>query len=244
MTRRSIDTEDSRLVVQNEVKNATTEVRMGFIRKVYGILTFQLLLTTVVAAPLSQMQAFVMENIWLLYLSIAMTFITICAMSCCQNITRSFPTNYLFLFVFTGFEGVLVGFVSSMYTPESVLLAAGVTVLIFLGMTIYAWTTKSDFTGMGPYLFAALLALMCFGFILSILRMAGVNVGPMMMLYDLAGILIFTFYIVYDTQMILGEHGGHKNQFGIDDYVFASLNLYLDIINLFLHLLRLFGQRR
>jgi len=59
-----------------------------------------------------------------------------------------------------------------------------------------------------------------------------------------SGVLLFTFYIVFDTQLLIGEYGGHKVQFGIDDYVFAALNLYLDIINLFLHILSLFGERR
>lgn len=236
--------DDGEMQRLNEVKDASLEVRMGFIRKVYAILTCQLILTTAIAAPLSTMQQWVADNIWIFYLSMAMTLVTICAMSCCQELTRSFPTNYLLLFVFTGFEGVLVGVVSSFYTWQSVALCAGITVIIFLGMTIFAWTSKTDFTGMGPYLFGALLALIAFGFVIGILRFMGINVPGMMMVYDLLGILIFTLFIVYDTQLIMGEYGGHSQSFGIDDYVFASLNLYLDIINLFLHLLSLFGQRR
>jgi len=64
----------------------------------------------------------------------------------------------------------------------------------------------------------------------------------MMMLYDFLGVLLFTFFIVFDTQMIIG--GNHKVQFSIDDYCFAALNLYLDIINLFLHILALLGDRK
>merc|ERR1719188_1974178 len=56
------------------------------------------------------------------------------------------------------------------------------------------------------------------------------------------GVLLFTFYIIYDTQLIVG--GTDRRQFGIDDYAFAALSLYLDIINLFLYILQLFGERR
>lgn len=236
---------DEQTQAQQFVKSATIEVRLGFVRKVYGILVSQLILTVAIAGPLSQMQTFVQDNYWLLPASCAVTLVTICAMACCKNLTRTYPTNYIFLFIFTLFEAVTVGFVSAMYSPESVLLAAGMTAFVFFALTVYACKTKKDFTGYGPYLFAALLVLCGFGFLISILSMcSGVNIQWALMAYDLIGVLLFSFYIVYDTQLILGEYGGHKVQFGIDDYVFAALNLYLDIINLFMFLLELFGSRR
>jgi len=62
-------------------------------------------------------------------------------------------------------------------------------------------------------------------------------------IYACAGATLFSFYIVYDTQLIVG--GTHKkHQFSIDDYAFAALNLYMDIINLFLMLLSLLGNRK
>merc|ERR1712107_755250 len=91
-------------------------------------------------------------NAWLLYLSVVMTLVTMCAMACCENMTRRFPTNYLLLFVFTAFEGVCVGFISTQYTWQSVVLAMGMTTVIFLCMTVFAWKSSTDFTGFGPYL--------------------------------------------------------------------------------------------
>eukprot|EP00928_Gymnodinium_smaydae_P083785 TRINITY_DN67022_c0_g1_i1.p1 TRINITY_DN67022_c0_g1~~TRINITY_DN67022_c0_g1_i1.p1 ORF type:complete len:243 (+),score=33.86 TRINITY_DN67022_c0_g1_i1:69-797(+) len=227
------------------VKNASVEIRLGFIRKVYSLLSAQLLLTVAIAAPICTLGPVWAEaNQWMLVISTVVLLATMCSMMCCQKQLRSFPTNYIFLFIMTCAMSVLVGFTSAMYTWQSVVLAAGITTGIFLAMTIYAWNTTSDFTGFGPYLVGCLFALIFFGFALSIMAMCGVMVQWAMMLYDICGILLFTCYIVYDTQLILGEYGGHKNSFSIDDYVFASLNLYLDIINLFLHILRLLGDRR
>lgn len=226
------------------VKDAEIEQRLGFVRKVYGILTVQLLLTVAVAAPIASFeQKLIRDHQWLLWTSLAVTLITICAMSCCQSLARSFPTNYILLFIFTAFEGVLVGFVCAEYSWKSVVLALSVTAVIFLGMTAFAFCTKTDFTGCGPFLFVALLSLTSMGFCMLILRACGVHVEMMMLVYDAIGVLIFSFYIVFDTQLILGCYGGHANEFSLDDYVFAALNLYLDIINLFLHLLSLFGNR-
>lgn len=227
------------------VKEASREARSGFVRKVYGILSTQLLLTTAIAAPICFLgPVWAQQNAWVMYLSMAGLIITFCSMICCANALRTFPTNYLFLAFITVVMSILVGFTSAMYTPQSVLLAAGITTAIFILMTIYAWTTTTDFTGFGPYLFAGLMVLMVFGFAISILGFMGVNIQWAMMAYNVFGVMLFTFYIVFDTQLIMGELGGHKVAFTIDDYCFAALTLYLDIINLFLHILRLMGDRR
>lgn len=229
----------------NFVKDAATEIRMGFIRKVYGILSVQLLLTVAIAGPIQTADLEVLQqHSWILPVSWLMLLVTICSLSCCPQTFRKFPNNYICLVIITVFMSIVVGFTSAQYTWQSVILAAGITVLIFLAMTVYAFTTSTDFTGFGPYLFAGLMVLMMFGFTIMILSLLGVPVNMLIMAYDAIGVLLFTFYIVYDTQLIIGEYGGHRQQFSIDDYCFAALNLYLDLINLFLHLLSLLGNRR
>eukprot|EP00928_Gymnodinium_smaydae_P073436 TRINITY_DN56645_c0_g1_i1.p2 TRINITY_DN56645_c0_g1~~TRINITY_DN56645_c0_g1_i1.p2 ORF type:complete len:243 (+),score=64.25 TRINITY_DN56645_c0_g1_i1:73-801(+) len=227
------------------VKDASVEIRLGFIRKVYSLLTAQLLLTCAIAAPICTLgPVWAASNQWLLAVSMVVMMVTFCSMMCFAGKLRSYPTNYIFLFLITSAMSVLVGFTSAMYTWQSVILAAGITTGIFLLMTVYAWNTTQDFTGMGPYLMAAFFSLMMFGFALGIMRMCGVQVQGAMMMYDVCAVMLFTFYIVFDTQLIMGEYGGHKNGFSVDDYVFAALQLYLDIINLFLHILKLVGERR
>jgi len=240
---RALQESQESLTATQYVKDAEKEIRMGFVRKVYGILSVQLLATVAIAAPFQRMPLEeVQSHQWILHISLAVLVGTMCSMICCAQVIKHFPQNYIFLGVITSAMGVLVGFASAMYTWQSVVLAAGITVAIFLAMTVYAWTTTTDFTGMGPYLFAALTCLIMFGFALSLLSFFGVHIEWAMMFYDFCGVLLFTFYIVFDTQMMIGGH--HKVSFSIDDYCFAALNLYLDIINLFLHLLSLFGERR
>jgi len=226
------------------LKMASAEVRLGFVRKVYGLLSAQLLLTVLVAAPFQLMDSVQLQSqSWLLGLSVVMTLMVVCAMACCKDMSRSYPYNYVMLFTFTLFEAILVGFSSASYTWQSVMLCAGLTAIIFLGLTVFAFKTKTDFTGAGPMLFAALLSLSAWGLMLCILGACGVAIEWGMMMYDLFAVLLFVIYIVYDTQLIIG--GDHKaHSFTVDDYVFAALNLYLDIMQLFLRLLRLFGKRK
>merc|ERR1712216_525661 len=117
---------------------------------------------------------------------------------------------------------------------------------ILLGLTVYAAYTKTDFTGLGMYIFAFVLGLCLLGLISIFVRSAflyrAIAVG---------GAVLCSFVIIYDTQLIFGsasfEFGrsnARKIEFTIDMYAFASYQLYLDFINLFLYLLELFGDRR
>jgi len=227
------------------IKNASKDVRRGFIRKVYGLLTVQLIVTVATASEIYSMgqnKDWLASHEWLLWLSVFATIGTICAMSCCEKVVRQYPQNYIFLFTFTFFESIMIGFVSAAFTWQSLLLAAGITVIIFLGLTLYAFNTAVDFTGYGPYLFAALLGLVAMGMVLSILSMFGVSVDTGILIYDFIGVLLFSFFIIFDTQLMMGEYGGHQASLSIDDYVMAALILYMDIVNLF-HLLSLLGDR-
>jgi len=226
------------------LNNAEQEVRAGFICKVYGTLSVQLLITVLLAVPLQQMtQAQAHANFWVLIVSSCVLVLTMCAliwrMEMRMESFRKYPRNYAVLGLITLCMSVIVGFVSAMYTWQSFLLAAGITAGIFLGMAILAWTTSIDFTG---YRAGALVAMMVFSFALSIMALCGVQIEWLMMFYNFLGVLLFTMYIVFYTQMIVG--GNHQVQFSIDDCAFASLYLYVDISNLFLHLIRLLGNRK
>jgi len=218
------------------------EVRSGFIQKVYGILFCQLLLTTLVAAP------FVLNEGLKNYIryhggpvillacvaNIMFLFAMICPCGCEKNM-RTYPTNYLLLGGFTITEGILVGVISAKYTAASVVFAMCLTAFLVGGLSLYAMYTGTDFTDMGGYLFAACLAFMCLGFMLMFVS------GPLVhKIYCFFGILLFSMYLIYDTQLIMGKG---ELAIGIDDYVFAALQLYIDIVQIFLYILQLFGDQ-
>jgi hypothetical protein len=228
-----------------KLSTAAVEIRLGFVKKVYGILTAQLLVTTAVAFPL-QLDTFNLSPqvlLGLLLVSMVLSVVCICLLSC-TSMGRTYPSNYVILFTFTIAEAFLVGFVSAQYTAASVGLCVLATTLIFAGLTIYASCSTSDFTGMGPYLFAGLLALCLAGCVLSLSGFMGLQMPILNKAYAALAIVMFSLYIVYDTQKILGSIKGSKHEYAVDDYVFAALNLYLDIINIFLYLLQLFGDRK
>ena len=94
-----------------------------------------------------------------------------------------------------------------------------------IALTIYALTTKTDFTVCGGVLCVCLGGLILLGIFSFVF-------GPTMaFVYDVLGVILFGVYLIYDTQMICG---GKKNSISKDDYILGALNIYLDIINLFL----------
>lgn len=219
-------------------------VRHAFIRKVYSLLFVQLLVTIGIAIPFVVLddrttKDFISSNIWLLWLSLAISFACMITFACCPSTMRTFPLNYIIMTLFTLAEGVLVGVICSYYTIQSVLMALGTVAVITVALSIFAIQTKWDFTGWGPYLMVATLVLLIFGFIVAFFPYNTVATK----IYCGIGALLFSFYLVYDTQLIVG--GDHrKNQLSVDDYIIGAMCLYIDIVQLFLYMLSLFGSSR
>lgn len=128
-----------------------------------------------------------------------------------------------------------VGLVCSAYTPLVVLEALAITAAIVVGLTAYTFhaTRKGhDLTYLGPFLFASLWGLVIWGFFQMFFP-----VGPVgTTIFALLGAVVFSGYIVFDTHLLIAR-------FDLDDYIWASVQLYLDIINLFLKILQLLGNR-
>jgi len=216
-------------------------VRRGFIRKVYGILMLQLILTGGIIGAfmgIEPLRLYTMRNQWIYWCAFGVMLVCMIAMVCCEGARRKAPTNFIFLGVFTAAEGLMLGSVCVYFQADAVLIAVGICAAVTLALTLFAFQTKIDFTNCGGMLCALVMILMIAGFLMIFLpynKYAMIGYGS-------AGALIFSLYIVYDTQLMMG--GKHKYSLSPEEYVFASLNLYLDIINLFLYILMIIGAAR
>ena len=125
----------------------------------------------------------------------------------------------------------MVGSITVFYDIKEVLMAMGITVALVLALSIFAMQTKFDITSKGGYLFAACFVLMLFG-ILFVVNYT------IYLVYCCFAVLLFSLYIIYDIQLIMGDR---KYGYSQDSYIPAAINLYMDIINIFLILLSLLG---
>lgn len=214
------------------VAEATLDIRMSFIRKVYSILTVQLLLT----AGLSSLSFFsdnyrnwIQSNSWMMWVSL---FGAIGFMLLTYWKRKSYPTNMLFLAGFTGLEAYSISVITSFYESRIVLQALILTVGIFIGLTLFACQTKYDFTSWMPYLFGALWVLIIFGFMAAFFP-GGKTIE---LVYGVVAALIFSGYILVDTQLVM-------RHYHVEEEIAASISLYLDILNLFLAILRILNSQ-
>jgi FtsH-binding integral membrane protein len=140
---------------------------------------------------------------------------------------------------------ILTGFVFSglflIYTAGSLASTFLITGGMFAVMSIYGWTTGNDLTKLGSLLIMLLIGLI-------IASIVNIFLGSTMLYWisTYVGIFIFTGLIAYDTQKIK-DMGAHVEE-GTEEHrkgaIIGALSLYLDFINLFLMLLRIFGSKR
>ncbi|KAK2903033.1 hypothetical protein Q8A67_007746 [Cirrhinus molitorella] len=215
-------------------------IRRGFIRKVYLTLMVQLLITVgIICAFLywETLNDWVKDTYWFTYTMMCATFVLIFVLICCPDIRRKVPLNFIFLALFTIIEGLLLGSVVVYYSAEAVLWAVGATALVSLALSLFSLQSKWDFTGLSGSVWVLCWTLFSFGLLCAILRSQYLYI-----FYASLGTLIFSMYLVMDTQLILG--GKHKYSINPEEYIFAALNLYLDIVTIFLLLLQLIGLCR
>ncbi|KAM0840688.1 hypothetical protein ACQ4PT_041330 [Festuca glaucescens] len=211
------------------------ELRWALIRKIYVILSLQLLLTAVVAAVVVKVRAiphfFVSTNagFGLYIFLIIFPFIVLCPL---YFYRQKHPVNLLLLAIFTVAISFAVGMTCAFTSGKVILEAAILTTAVVFSLTAYTfWAARrgQDFSFLGPFLFASLIMLLVFGFIQILFPLGKLS----QMIYGALAALIFSGYIVYDTDNII-------KRFTYDEYVWAAVSLYLDVINLFLALLTLF----
>jgi FtsH-binding integral membrane protein len=137
--------------------------------------------------------------------------------------------------------GASLGVVVLRYTGASIGETFLLTATAFGGLSIVGYTTKKDLTGMGSFLIMGL-----WGIIGAMLINIFLQNSMMALIVNVLGVLIFAGLIAYDTQklkMTYYQLGGNEAGMSVATS-YGALNLYLDFINLFLFLLRLFGNRR
>eukprot|EP00795_Rhopilema_esculentum_P014482 gene14482-5545_t len=108
-----------------------------------------------------------------------------------------------------------------------------------VSVMLFACQTKYDFTGCGGVLFVACISLLLFGIFAGIFVPSG-SISIVNMVYAGLGALLFMGFLAYDTQLIMG---GRKFEISPEDYVFAAMMLYIDIIYIFLFILSLIGGK-
>lgn len=154
------------------------------------------------------------------------------------RLRHQFPLNLLVLGVYTLCQSTILGTVTSTMDQKLVCAGAMHTLVVFLGMTLFAFqpNPKYDLTPFGTFLLNSLLALT-----VGVVASSFFRIPITSSLWSGLSAILFSVYIAYDTQLIVG--GRHKKRaYDQKEYILAVLGLYQDAVSLFLNIMRILNS--
>nr|XP_061802706.1 protein lifeguard 2-like [Nerophis lumbriciformis] len=218
-------------------------IRRVFIRKVYTILFIQLLVTFSIVSLFTfcdPMKYYIQTNPGWYWASYAVFFVTYLTLSCCTALRRQFPWNLILLAIFTLSLSYMTGMLSSFYNTKSVIMCLGITTAVCLLVTILSFQTKIDVTAYRGMLLLFCMVLFISGLVLAVV-LPFQYVPWLDTIYAVLGAILFTMFLAFNTQLVMGSR---QYTISPEEYIFAILSIYLDIIYIFSFFLQIVGTRQ
>lgn len=212
-------------------------------RNVYVWMTLALIITgfcALLTAKSMTLLTLIFSNALVFYGLIIAELALVWILSLCIN-KLSFATATLMFILYSIINGVTLSSIFVVYELSSIATTFFITAGAFAGLAIVGTTTKKDLSAIGKFCYMAL-----FGLILAMLVNLFLRNSMMDLVVSCVGVLIFSGLTAYDSQKIkqILEQADDVDDSMMKIALMGSLTLYLDFINLFLQLLRLFGSRR
>lgn len=229
---------------QNQVIQSVNTAYRTLMGKVYLWMTLALAVTGLTSLYVASSPGLVQSifasrgTFWLLVIAeLALVFIL-----SARIMKMSFSTAGIMFALYSVLNGVTMSFIFIAYTSTSIATAFFVTAGMFAAMSFIGFVTKKDLSSFGSFFTMALIGLI----IASVVNIF-LNSSVMYWIITYVGVLLFVGLTAYDTQKIkqmLIEYGDEVNDGTQKLALIGSLSLYLDFINLFLYILRLFGNNK
>lgn len=212
----------------------------AFFKQTYSFMGLAVLVTALTGFIvqkffLAQVYALIAGNLigTLALLGIQLLIITMIGRATFKNPARAFGL----LMAFAVVEGLTVGLLLAIYTGASIMMAFVSAAAVFGGMALYGVFTKRDLSGMGGALFGMLIGL----FVAMLINMFFPN-GIVSLLISFVSVIVFSLYTAYDNQSLKVMYSQFADQADTTGLAInGALRLYLDFINLFFALVRIFG---
>lgn len=216
-----------------------------FVRSVYNWMCAGLALTAVVSLYISSNDALfnlIFRNRIIFFALILGELALVFSISGMVNRMRAGTASALFI-LYAVLNGATLSIIYRIYTTESIASTFFICSATFLACSIYGWVTKRDLTSLGGFLTMGLIGII----IASVANMFFVS-NAVSKIVSYIGVIVFVGLSAYDTQklknMALTQPAGLEGDVVKKGAILGALSLYLDFINLFLMLLRIFGSSR
>ena len=221
-----------------------SEVQVNeFVRSVYNWMCIGLGITALVALYVSGNETFVrmvFGNSLIFFALIIAELALVFSISSMVGRMSAGTATTLFV-IYSALNGITLSFIFLAYARASIVSTFFICSATFLACSIYGWTTKKDLTSWGSFLMMGLI-----GVIIASLVNIFIRSNAVTMIVSYIGVIVFVGLTAYDTQkmkdMALTQPAGLDGGVIRKGAILGALSLYLDFINLFLMLLRIFGR--
>ena len=227
---------------QKDVQNINIIIRNQFVKKVYGILLTQFIITfgLILICQIKIIKNYLNRNRILyivLMISAGLIFAVLFAiMTCYPSYLKKVPKNYIFLFLFTICETILLVYVSILYSFIYILGAISFVTVICTAILLISCFKKISLKFIYIFFIISIGLGIMYGILIIIFRNYYLQ-----FFFCFIGAVIFTIILIFDTQSISNLD---ENFITIDDYIFAALILYTDIIRIFIQILKIIGMMK
>lgn len=227
---------------ESAVERAEPAVERVFLKATFAWMFVGLAITTAIAAWFGSNDALrerITQQPGILIGAIIAQVVVVLGLSFAINRISSSTAIFLFA-LYAALTGVIFSVILSLYSTSSIAMAFAGATGVFGGMAVWGYATSRDLTGFGPVLFGALVGFIVASFVFMFTGGAVFN-----LVLGFAGVLIFAALTAYDVQRIKRyATAGMDEESARKAAIFGALQLYLDFVNLFISLLRIFGSSR
>jgi hypothetical protein len=228
------------------LRKTQTEVLVNeFVRSVYNWMGIGLAVTGIVAffvAGNPVLNRMIFGNPMIFFGLLIGELVLVFSISARVHRMQASTATFLFL-LYSGLNGATLSFIFLAYAHSTIASTFFICAATFVACSIYGWATKRDLTSMGGFMTMGLIGIIIASVVNLFLRSAGMN-----MIISYLGVFIFIGLTAYDTQKIktlaLTQPDGLEAGVIRKGAILGALSLYLDFINMFLFLLRIFGSSR
>lgn len=216
-------------------------IRINFMKKVFSQVGIQLLITSIICGTMIAYEENISKQLKsggeaILLINTVLFVVLYLTLVCSKKLRHTTPTNYILLGLVTISMSITVGMVCQMYNISSIINAMVMTCLIVGAQAYYAFTTKKDITIGNVFMYILVIDMLHIFVWLFLGRFEfGNTMGSVL------SATCFSLYLVHDLQTLMS---GKRRQQDVDDYIFGALIIYMDIIQIFIKLLELFGEKK
>ena len=214
-------------------ENLHVNSRLGFIKKVYGIVGTQLSVTalwTTAVCVTPALHNFVVTSNFIFILTLIAGLVSTCCLAFSKHMRNTVPINYFLLAVATLASAYSVSISVAYYPGEIIAQALVITAAVVAGITIYAWSATTTFNSLRALVICS-LSLFVANLLLRLVMPSDMFHWT---IYLLSGLLA-GLSLLYQLQAVFGKK---DFKYESDDYILASLNVYYDVVDLFLTILK------